>query len=57
LLAVWSAGTTSLLSFGLLAFSGVPAVHGFGLTMLIGIILCVAFAPLANRARRRQKSG
>jgi predicted exporter len=40
-----------------LAFSGVPAVHGFGLTMLIGIILCVAFAPLANRARRRQKSG
>ena len=57
LLAVWLAGTTSLLSFGLLAFSGVPAVHGFGLTMLIGIILCVAFAPLANRASRGQKSG
>jgi predicted exporter len=53
LLAVWLAATTSLLSFGLLAFSRVPAVHGFGSAMLIGIILSAALAPLANRARRR----
>jgi predicted exporter len=53
LLAVWLAATTSLLSFGLLAFSSVPAVHGFGSAMLIGIILSAALAPLANRARRR----
>ena len=53
LLAVWLAAITSLLSFGLLAFSRVPAVHGFGSAMLIGIILSAALAPLANRARRR----
>jgi predicted exporter len=52
LLAVWLAAITSLLSFGLLAFSRVPAVHGFGLAMLIGIILSAALAPLAHRARR-----
>jgi predicted exporter len=53
LLAVWLAAATSLLSFGLLAVSRVPAVHGFGSAMLIGIILSAALAPLANRARRR----
>jgi predicted exporter len=52
LLAVWLAAITSLLSFGLLAFSRVPAVHGFGSAMLIGIILSAALAPLAHRARR-----
>ena len=55
LLAVWLAAITSLLSFGLLVFSRVPAVHGFGSAMLIGIIVSVALAPLANRARRRQQ--
>ena len=55
LLAVWLAAITSLLSFGLLVLSHVPAVHGFGSAMLIGIILSVALAPLANRARRRQR--
>jgi predicted exporter len=55
LLAVWLAAMTSLLSFGLLVFSCVPAVHGFGSAMLIGIIVSVALAPLANRARRRQR--
>jgi predicted exporter len=53
LLAVWLAAITSLLSFGLLVFSRVPAVHGFGSAMLTGIILSAALAPLANRARRR----
>jgi predicted exporter len=57
LLAVWLAAITSLLSFGLLAFSSVPAVHNFGCTMLIGITLSVAVAPLANRARRSQIMG
>jgi predicted exporter len=41
----------------LLAFSSVPAVHNFGCTMLIGITLSVAIAPLANRVRRSQKMG
>jgi predicted exporter len=39
-----SAGTT-LLSFGLLAFSSMPALAGFGLTLLTGIGLAVLFCP------------
>jgi len=40
-----SAGTT-LLSFGLLAFSSMPALSGFGLTLLLGIGLAVVLAPM-----------
>jgi hypothetical protein len=53
LLAVWMAAMTTLLSFGLLAVSGVPAVHNFGSTMLIGILLAFFAAPLASRGRRK----
>ena len=41
-----SAGTT-LLSFGLLAFSSMPALSGFGLTLLFGICTSVLLAPMA----------
>lgn len=48
-----SAGTT-LLSFGLLAFSSMPALAGFGLTLFIGVGIAVALAPIvlsfSNRA-------
>ncbi|MEO8409084.1 MAG: MMPL family transporter [Propionivibrio sp.] len=40
-----SAGTT-LLSFGLLAFSSMPALAGFGLTLLIGVGIAVLMAPM-----------
>lgn len=40
-----SAGTT-LLSFGLLAFSSMPALSGFGLTLLVGVGLAVLLAPM-----------
>lgn len=40
-----SAGTT-LLSFGLLAFSSMHALHGFGITMLMGIGFTILLAPL-----------
>ena len=53
LLAVWMAALTTLLSFGLLAASRVPAVHNFGSTMLIGILLAFLVAPLASRGRRK----
>jgi predicted exporter len=49
--ANWLAALTTLLSFGLLAFSRVAAVHAFGLTMLAGLALAILFAPLAGRAR------
>ena len=53
LLAVGMAAMTTLLSFGLLAVSRVPAVHNFGSTMLIGIVLAFFAAPLASRGRRK----
>ena len=40
-----SAGTT-LLSFGLLAFSSMPALSSFGLTLLIGVGFSVLLAPI-----------
>jgi predicted exporter len=40
-----SAGTT-LLSFGMLAFSGMPALSSFGVTLLIGIGVAALFAPI-----------
>lgn len=47
MLAVTLATLTSLLSFGLLAFSETYAVHTFGLTMMTGIFLVFLLAPLA----------
>ncbi|MCB5183728.1 MMPL family transporter [Methylobacillus gramineus] len=40
-----SAGTT-LLSFGMLAFSSMPALSSFGLTLLIGIAVSAFLAPM-----------
>ena len=45
-----SAGTT-LLSFGLLAFSSMPALSGFGMTLLVGITIAVLLAPLGYSNR------
>ncbi|QEX22994.1 membrane protein [Hypericibacter adhaerens] len=53
MLAVAMAAATALLSFGLLALSSVQAVHAFGTTMLIGILLAFLFSPLARTARPR----
>ncbi|EXI65571.1 MAG: hopanoid biosynthesis associated RND transporter like protein HpnN [Candidatus Accumulibacter adjunctus] len=47
--------TTTLLAFGLLGLSSMPALHQFGLLLLIGISLAVLFAPMAltlGRARQ-----
>lgn len=53
-LATWLATLTTLLSFGLLAFSQVAAVRSFGATMAVGIMLAVLLAPVAGRARPRR---
>lgn len=50
MLSVWLVTLTTLLSFGLLGLSGVPAVRAFGVTMLIGISVAFLLAPLASRA-------
>ncbi|MCW2236399.1 MMPL family transporter [Azospirillum canadense] len=55
MVAVWLATLTTLLSFGLLAFSQVAAVHSFGLTMLVGVSLSFLLAPLAAGAGAGRK--
>ncbi|HLJ64777.1 MAG TPA: hypothetical protein VKT70_11765, partial [Stellaceae bacterium] len=58
MLGVWLAMVTTLLSFGLLALSHVFAVHGFGLTLLIGTSLAFFFAPLAgDKGMERARMG
>jgi predicted exporter len=52
MLAVALAASTALMSFGLLALSGVAAVQAFGTTMLLGILLAFLLAPLARRGLR-----
>jgi predicted exporter len=47
LIAVALSAATTLLSFGLLAFSSMPALAHFGATLLCGIAAAVLFSPLA----------
>ena len=50
-LAVVLAAMTTLLSFGVLAFSQVLAVHAFGLTLLLGVAIAFLLAPAALQVR------
>ncbi len=47
-LAVFVAGTSTLLGFGLLAFSDQPPLFSIGLTAGIGVSLCFVLAPTLN---------
>ena len=47
LLAITLSAITTVLSFGLLALSETQAIHGFGVTVLTGIIVAWLLAPLA----------
>jgi predicted exporter len=47
LVAIGLSSITTLLSFGLLAFSATAAIRSFGLTALLGISGCLFLAPLA----------
>jgi predicted exporter len=53
LLAVALAACTTLMSFGLLALSNVLAVHNFGLTMLVGVLLASTLSPISFAATRK----
>jgi predicted exporter len=52
-LAVALAGVSTLLSFGLLALSSTPALHVFGLTMLIGEVLIWLLTPFFRLTQQR----
>jgi predicted exporter len=43
------ANVTTLIGFGLLAFSKVPVLHDIGLTVAIGSILALAFSAILSR--------
>jgi predicted exporter len=45
-LAVSLGAASTLLGFGLLALSNTPALHGFGLTMLVGVGAVLGLSPL-----------
>lgn len=47
-LAIALSSVTTMLAFGLLALSTTPAVHSFGLSILIGIIVAFLLAPMAG---------
>lgn len=47
LLAITLSAITTVLSFGLLALSETQAIHGFGITVLTGIVVAWLLAPLA----------
>lgn len=46
LLAILLSAVTTVLSFGLLALSATPAVAAFGVTVLVGIVVCLLLAPM-----------
>jgi predicted exporter len=57
MLGVWLSALSTILSFGVLAFSQVAAVHAFGLTMLVGIVFAFLLAPLAGGAVVKRRLG
>jgi predicted exporter len=52
LLATTLAASLTLLSFGLLAFSGTPALHALGLTVTLGVALSWLLTPVFLRHER-----
>ena len=51
LLAIALSSVTTLLAFGLLAFSATTAIHAFGLTVLIGILAAFLLSPMSGWLR------
>jgi predicted exporter/predicted LPLAT superfamily acyltransferase len=49
MVAIAMAACTALMSFGLLALSNVAAVHAFGSTMSLGILLAFLLSPMARK--------
>ncbi len=52
LLAVVLSALTTILAFGLLAFSGTAAIHAFGVTVLVGIVVSLLVSPMAGVSLR-----
>ena len=48
MMAVFMSACSTILAFGLLAFSSTPAIHNFGLTLLLGIVFTFALSPFIH---------
>lgn len=53
MMAVFIDALTTLLSFGMLAFSATPAIAGFGVVLTAGIFTAFLLAPLAQTGQQR----
>lgn len=58
--AVWTgvllSAATTLLSFGMLGASAMPALRSFGTTLAMGIVFSVLFAPLATPSTKERRA-
>ena len=54
ILAIAASAVTSILAFGLLAFSSTSALQAFGLTIMIGISIAFLLSPIAGTAVARR---
>lgn len=48
MMAVFMSACSTILAFGLLAFSSTPAIHNFGLTLLLGIVFTFFLSPFVR---------
>jgi len=48
MLAILLSATTTILAFGLLALSNTPALHSFGVIVLVGISVAFLLSPMAS---------
>ncbi|CAM4159599.1 MMPL family transporter [Shewanella aquimarina] len=55
MMAVFMSACSTLMAFGLLAFSQTPAIHYFGLTLLLGIGLTFLLSPFIHTLTRIDK--
>ncbi|ABV34929.1 conserved hypothetical protein [Shewanella sediminis HAW-EB3] len=55
MMAVFMSASSTILAFGLLAFSSTPAIHSFGLTLLLGIGFTFALSPFIQTFTRTFK--
>lgn len=56
ILAITLSALSSLLVFGMLAFSQTPAIYSFGITVTAGLILIYLLAPLVIKEENEQRS-
>ena len=57
LVAIALSSITTMLAFGLLALSSTAAVHAFGLTILLGIVVAFLLSPLAGVGKKKGQAG